>query len=42
VLEVSLSDGSGELLVPLVSDAVTAVDIDRKRIDVNLQFLGAH
>jgi 16S rRNA processing protein RimM len=42
VLEVSLSDGSGELLVPLVSDAVTAVDIDRKRIEVNLQFLGAH
>lgn len=40
VLEVALSDGGGELLVPLVSDAVRAVDIDRKRIDVNLRFIG--
>ena len=40
VLEVRREDG-GELLVPLVSDAVRAVDIDRKRIDVDLRFLGA-
>jgi 16S rRNA processing protein RimM len=41
VLEVALSDGGGELLVPLVSDAVLAVHIERKRIDVDLRFLGA-
>jgi 16S rRNA processing protein RimM len=40
VLEVRREDG-GELLVPLVSDAVRAVDIERKRIDVDLRFLGA-
>ena len=41
VLEVRLSDGGGELLVPLVTDAVRIVDIERKRIDVDLRFLGA-
>lgn len=40
VLEVARSDGSGELLVPLVSDAVRTVDVERKEIDVNLAFLG--
>jgi 16S rRNA processing protein RimM len=41
VLEVARSDQPGELLVPLVSDAVRTVDVDRKRIDVDLRFLGA-
>jgi 16S rRNA processing protein RimM len=40
VLEVMRADGEGELLVPLVRDAVRAVDVERKRIDVNLRFLG--
>jgi 16S rRNA processing protein RimM len=40
VLEVARSDGSGELLVPLVSDAVRTVDVERKEIDVDLAFLG--
>jgi 16S rRNA processing protein RimM len=33
-------DGRAELLVPLISDAVRSVDVDAKRIDVDLQFLG--
>jgi 16S rRNA processing protein RimM len=41
VLEVVRADGEGELLVPLVSDAVRTVDIDHKQIDVDLRFLGA-
>jgi 16S rRNA processing protein RimM len=40
VLEVAWQDGSGELLVPLVSDAVRTVDVERKQIDVDLSFLG--
>jgi 16S rRNA processing protein RimM len=40
LLSVERDDGSGELLVPLVSDAVRSVDIDRNEIDINLQFLG--
>jgi 16S rRNA processing protein RimM len=39
VLEVELS-GGGELLVPLVADAVREVDLDRRAIDVDLRFLG--
>jgi 16S rRNA processing protein RimM len=39
VLEVQRS-GGGELLVPLVSDAVREVDLDRRSIDVDLRFLG--
>jgi 16S rRNA processing protein RimM len=39
-LEVERDDGEGELLVPLVRDAVRDVDIERKRIDVDLRFLG--
>ena len=31
----------GELLIPLVGDAVRAVDLDAGRIDVDLEFLGA-
>jgi 16S rRNA processing protein RimM len=32
--------GGGDLLVPLVRDAVRAVDAERRRIDVDLGFLG--
>jgi 16S rRNA processing protein RimM len=38
-LEVQRADG-GELLVPLVRDAVRSVDVAGRRIDVNLEFLG--
>ncbi len=41
VLEVVLADGGGELLVPLVSDAVQTVDIVRREIVVDVQFLGS-
>ncbi len=40
VLEVAREDGRGDLLVPLVTDAVRAVDIDARMIDVDLGFLG--
>jgi len=40
VLEVERSDTGGDLLVPLVSDAVRHVDVERKQIDVDLRFLG--
>lgn len=39
VLEVERT-GGGELLVPLVSDAVREVDLDQRAIDVDLRFLG--
>lgn len=39
VLEVSRADGEPELLVPLVGDAVRSVDVERKEIQVDLQFL---
>ena len=39
VLEVDRPDGS-ELLVPLVRDAVRSIDLDARRIDVDLGFLG--
>ena len=32
--------GGGELLVPLVSDAVREVDVDAQAIDVDMRFLG--
>lgn len=32
--------GGGELLVPLVTDAVREVDLDRRVIDIDLSFLG--
>jgi ribosomal 30S subunit maturation factor RimM len=38
-LEVS-RDGGDDLLVPLVRDAVRAVDIERRQIDIDLGFLG--
>jgi 16S rRNA processing protein RimM len=34
--------GGGELLVPLVRDAVRSVDVGERRIDVDLRFLGEH
>jgi 16S rRNA processing protein RimM len=39
VLEVERA-GAADLLVPLVSDAVRNVDVDRKEIDIDLVFLG--
>jgi len=39
VLEVDRGDG-GELLVPLVGDAVRSVDLEDRVIDVDLEFLG--
>ena len=40
VLEVARSQGGSDLLVPLVSDAVRSVDLERKEIDIDLKFLG--
>jgi 16S rRNA processing protein RimM len=40
VLEVERSEGGADLLVPLVSDAVREVDIARREIDIDLEFLG--
>ena len=33
-------EGRDELLVPLISDAVRSVDVEARRIDVDLEFLG--
>jgi 16S rRNA processing protein RimM len=40
VLEVHREAASHPLLVPLIRDAVRSVDIDARRIDVDLHFLG--
>jgi 16S rRNA processing protein RimM len=40
VLEVEQPDG-GEVLVPLVHDAIRSIDREGKRIDVDMQFVGA-
>lgn len=40
VLEVGRPDGAENLLVPLVSDAVRSVDVERGVVDVDLFFLG--
>lgn len=40
VLEVQRAGGGEPLLVPLVSDAVRAVDLERRQVDVDLGFLG--
>jgi 16S rRNA processing protein RimM len=40
VLEVTREAGGGDLLVPLVGDAVREVDVDARTIDIDLQFLG--
>jgi len=34
-------EGGGELLVPMVRDAIRSVDVAARRIDVDLAFLGA-
>jgi 16S rRNA processing protein RimM len=39
VLEVDRADGS-ELLVPLVRDCIRSIDIEARRIDIDLSFLG--
>ena len=39
VLEVDREDGSG-LLVPMVGDCVRSVDLQARRIDIDLGFLG--
>ncbi len=33
-------EGGGELLIPMVRDAIRAVDVDGRRIEVDLAFLG--
>ncbi len=40
VLEVARTEGGEPLLVPLVSDAVRTVDLERQRVDIDLEFLG--
>jgi 16S rRNA processing protein RimM len=40
VLEVERPGGAERLLIPLVRDAVRAVDLERREIDVDLEFLG--
>ncbi len=39
VLEVARGEGQKDLLVPLVKDAVVRVEVERRRIEVNLEFL---
>jgi len=39
VLEVDRIDGT-ELLVPLVRDCIRSIDMDARRIDIDLEFLG--
>jgi 16S rRNA processing protein RimM len=39
-LEVARAAGGPDLLVPLVRDAIRAVDVSARRIDVDLRFLG--
>jgi 16S rRNA processing protein RimM len=39
VLEVDRADGS-ELLVPLVRDCIRSIDLEARRIDIDLDFLG--
>jgi 16S rRNA processing protein RimM len=40
VLEVERADAGDLLLVPLIRDAVRSLDLEARRIDVNLEFLG--
>jgi 16S rRNA processing protein RimM len=40
VLEVRRAEGGSDLLVPLIRDAVRAVDVEAGMIDVDLRFLG--
>jgi 16S rRNA processing protein RimM len=40
-LQVERLDGGQELLVPLVFDAVPVLDVERREIEIDLDFLGA-
>jgi 16S rRNA processing protein RimM len=40
VLEVARAGGGGDLLVPLIADAVRHVDVERREIEIDLRFLG--
>ncbi len=40
VLEVSRAGDQDDLLVPLISDAVRHVDIERREVEIDLEFLG--
>jgi 16S rRNA processing protein RimM len=40
VLEVARAGGGADLLVPLVRDAVSSVDVGARRIEIDLAFLG--
>jgi 16S rRNA processing protein RimM len=40
ILEVRRDPDAAELLVPLITDAVRKVDLERREIDVDLRFLG--
>ena len=40
VLEVERAGAGGELLVPLIRDAVREVDVEARRIEIDLAFLG--
>jgi len=40
VLEVARDDGGDDLLVPLIRDAVRVVDVEARRIEIDLPFLG--
>src|SRR5829696_2141676 len=40
VLEVERTGAGGELLVPLIRDAVRAVNVEARRIEIDLVFLG--
>ncbi len=40
VLEVERESGADDLLVPMVSDAIRAVDVGRRVIEVDSEFLG--
>ncbi len=40
VLEIARAGGGPDLLVPLIRDAVRGVDVEARRIEVDLDFLG--
>ena len=40
VLEVARPGDQGDLLVPLIGDAVRGVDIEARSIEIDLRFLG--
>jgi 16S rRNA processing protein RimM len=39
-LEVARREGGADLLVPLVRDAIRAIDVEHRRIEIDLRFLG--